>query len=210
MTFAQKHRVLMQVALVLGMFVILRDQDQHRAQELAAAVVAIRAMRKDIAEGVREYQVKLKRTRQERPDTDSIASVVLAKHFDDKTAPVAVRTLRTWFAEFKRHGGFKEDCRGSWTRPDAMGLVDGLVVGLQAFVRAEKHPTVDLAQRFINDHLAKAASVDPELGKALETLRIDCKKGICRVTTHVWMLRVGCEYKASRQCYYTDAHNRYN
>ena len=46
------------------------------------------------------------------------------------------------------------------------------------------------------------------IGMILHERSINLENGLSRSTVHCWMLWSGCKYEESKQCYYTDFHNR--
>ena len=139
---------------------------------------------------------------------------------NESHAKYSARTIIKWYNQCVILGGnFLEDGRGRYVRCAIIGSVPGLKMRIQTFVRETRNVTGEQVRRFLNEALVgyidgtfNDESWDDEnakgLKKFLDTRGIKIDTGISLSTTHMWMKQSGCAFCPSKQCYYTDNHNR--
>ncbi|CAB1097803.1 unnamed protein product [Ectocarpus sp. CCAP 1310/34] len=114
----------------------------------------------------------------------------------------AASTVLGWLRDFRGHGGFKRDSRRVHERDWIMSKED-LKDELIKWMRTQKRLTVKDVQNYINQWLFAN-----EIGDLSRLLSHQVNLPVSMVTTHSWIIALGCKYERATKSFYTDGHEK--
>lgn len=134
------------------------------------------------------------------------------------TFNTGIRTLRSWFTQFKKRNGFFEDRRTCVYRENYLEKYS-LLGRCRLWLIQQKELSVDMAVKGLEYIIEKQScsgfmnEIDGIMVKdefKTEKFLKDKKQilPLTRSTVHRWMLSLGCEYVKHKSTYYTDRHEQ--
>ena len=73
---------------------------------------------------------------------------------------VAASTIRCYFNEYKKLGGFIEDGRGHWEREEMLEMLPSVSPLIRMIVKSQRYCTVELVTRLISEQVKKELDDD--------------------------------------------------